>query len=1047
VTETAIARFNPFEGMSPRKIDWTPGMSLGAIARLAEAPEWFFEHGTMRVQGRAYERALWPHIKPKPGMFVELCATVHGGKSSRILLTLAAVALTVVTAGIGAGVFGATIFGVSSQLVAAGLGVVGQLALNALTPAPKLNQGQDASAQRELNLAGSNGNVLQINEPIAGLIGRRRMSPQVIVPPYVTLEREKLWVHQMVGCMGRCLVEDVQINDLPWADVSGAVVEVFEGDGSGAVSSFLSDAIRVMDQQQRGKVLANFDLREEGSQQVFLADQITPDKAKSPWVTFLTRGLAHRLLLRCLFESGIVSSTTVANTSFSVAFRIEVRQVGSPTWKKLPVVHVADVKTSGAFRQDIELIWGADPGIWVNNARVDIGSGYIPQFNIPHAMWRTGFGETFAYDADSYFDPASTSATAELTPVMTSNALGGITVSASHNNATAWQAVDGNATTSWSPPANVFGPGLWWQIDWGAGNEKAVGRYNPVIDFGDLNHPGKWELYGSQDGVNFTLLDTYLEVGSAVREGQHNLASTTAYRFHRLVILDNAGGAAGNLDLRRMRFMTNRYTSTGPRASQNIFNTFANNVSLNSDGVKIYLDPNNGWPVGDYEVRIRRSWAYETAEFNVSSGTAYLYETNAGRASFFDYDLSSEYRVYKDQKPVQSKVIVEDVMITENKRPIRADVEARLTRIAVRVPDITLNSVSARLTRYARIWNGAEWADTPVPTRNPAAHYRDALLLAENNAMPLPGEILEEASLQAFYNWCVTNNFTCDAIVQGRSVSDILNLCTSVARASPRRADRWGVVIDRDRSADPVTALLTPETSQDLGTELIFNEVPQALRVTYQDEGNTEKQAEITVYRDGYSAANADRNQFQAVNYDGIATLAAATAQATYDLRQMLFRKLKYKRKVGIEGLDYERGELFKIADEVVMRHSFYGLVKGVTTSAGNVTGVTLYSLARLSDSAAAISDTEGALGTFGCSIRRRDGSCFTTAITEQADTTSITFAAPVVDTGQFALDQPIAIGPLGVEAIRAILKDKSHSGDEEFTLTLLPEAPAIFAP
>ncbi|WP_230681818.1 hypothetical protein, partial [Streptococcus pneumoniae] len=61
-------------------------------------------------------------------------------------------------------------------------------------------------------------------------------------------------------------------------------------------------------------------------------------------------------------------------------------------------------------------------------------------------------------------------------------------------------------------------------------------------------------------------------------------------------------------------------------------------------------------------------------------------------------------------------------------RPIRQAVEYGLSRIALRIPDIRVESVSVLATAYARPFENGIWSDVPVPCRRPAAFYRDALL-------------------------------------------------------------------------------------------------------------------------------------------------------------------------------------------------------------------------------------------------------------------------------------------------------------------------------
>jgi hypothetical protein len=1032
----AVARLNPFDPNGFSRFDWTPGQSLAAIVREAGLPDWFLQHGEIRVARHGkwvrYEPSLWPHVKPKQDTFLELRATVHGGKGGKLFIALAAVALTVATAGIGAGALAGTLgagFGagtVGASLAATGAGIAGQLALKALTPSPSAG-GQPSAIGNDLKQAGVSVNGIQRGGPVGGILGRIGTSGDILIPSFVTLENGRVYSHAMVGFWGRCLIEDIKLNGSPITDFADVVYETREGTGGEDVT-FLSSKTYFMDPIARGQTLRNFTT--DGSTQ--LTDQAVPANSKPTWQVMRTNGTADVATIRLAYPSAFQDS---AGAEQGILYRIEVRKVGTVPWRRLPVLHIRDKKLSGPFRTDINIYWGKKSRQW--RARG-------VQFNAANAYWSTAAGQPFAYDADSYFNP-STTANTDIAPVMASNVSGSIVVSASHDAANAWMALDGNTGTQWAPATSSLP--AWWQIDWGAGNAKTLRRF--YLESPRPWRPKAFRFSGSNDGVTWMeLINVNETISSAyVAASDYNLANETAYRYYRFDITANWGDAA--TWIRQLEFYETNFAQI-LNVGTNVSGIIANYVALHEDGWDIYLDPLQGWDVGEHDIRIMRSAAFDDASFAQAS---YAYGGFLSTSYFFDGSPTSPYAAVKDQSIVGLAVSVEDFITVLNQPPINPLVESRLARIAVRVPDMVINSISATFTSYAREWNGSVWVDTPVPTRNPASLWRDALLRSDINASPLPGEILDEASLEAFFDHCVANGFTCDAVVRDKSIADITRLCGAVARASPRQSNMWGVVIDQDRSAEPITALLTPETSRDLGTDIAYENVPQGLRVTYLDEDDGWLPKEVEVYRPGFTAANA--TDVQSDVYDGITSLAKATAQASYDLAQLHFRKVLYQREVGIEARAYARGEKFGIADDVLFRHAYFGLVKTIFTSAGNVTGIEIYGLARLSESADQIGmfgdittmgDISTATGSFGAKIRLKNGGIATVAITETTDTTTITFATPVADTGQFDLSQPVAIGPLGREVITAILHHKEQTGTDTWKLTLLPEANVIFA-
>jgi hypothetical protein len=451
---------------------------------------------------------------------------------------------------------------------------------------------------------------------------------------------------------------------------------------------------------------------------------------------------------------------------------------------------------------------------------------------------------------------------------------------------------------------------------------------------------------------------------------------------------------------------------------------------------------------------VKRGIAYNPASLDVGSGQLYSYAASTLNTAFFESRYVAPYwNVPVAQKNVQSKCNIETTYGISSERPIVPHVEAGIARIAVRVPNLSVESVSAIFTGYAREWNGTDWNDQPSPSRNAAAYYRDALLLKEHSVAPLPGEILDSFSLEEAFEFAAANGFTCDSIVQARSMPEVLQLLASSMRCSPRQSDYWGVVIDRDRTAETPSAMLTPFNSRNLGCEINYDKIDHGIRVTYIDADEDYAQREITVYRDGYNAFNATD---VGVIDDRVSTTAAlATQSAEYNLRQLIWRNMRYVYEVGMEGRAYGRGDLVAVADETWQRDVFYGLIKNVNISGGMIVSFDINQEAELSAAVDqitmagdidAVGDINAFSGSFGVMVRDSGGNVITAAINETSNTTRLTLTTPIADTGNFARDNLIAVGPLLREVKRMVLHAKENSGEETWTLSLLPEAPEIHA-
>ncbi len=85
----------------------------------------------------------------------------------------------------------------------------------------------------------------------------------------------------------------------------------------------------------------------------------------------------------------------------------------------------------------------------------------------------------------------------------------------------------------------------WLQYDFGAGNAQVVKRY--TVTAGNVNIPARdpknWQFQGSNDGTNWTTLDTQSNQAFTIRMQQktYNLGNTTAYRYYRFNVTANNG--------------------------------------------------------------------------------------------------------------------------------------------------------------------------------------------------------------------------------------------------------------------------------------------------------------------------------------------------------------------------------------------------------------------------------------------------------------------------------------------------------------------------
>ena len=1029
--------------------------SIAEILADLGAPDWFFTHGTVRLNGHLIERTYWRAVRLKPDAtgVLELCVVQQGKNTIALVGSVALVALAAAISGgllgpaaagtIGTGLFGSSFAagGIGATLAAAGVGLAGSLLLTALTAPPKAGSEAERS---ELAQAGIGQNAVAVLEPLPVILGIMRASPPQLIPAYTTLEGGDLYVHAIVGVQGRCAISDILINGTDSDSTEGVTVESSDG-SPGAADPTIAYATVI--EQRDGVKLSEFQTK-FGSNATQLEDQENPENSDISWHTFTTDGIADEVRIRLLWPSGIADITN-GRAGF-MPLRIEVREKGTSTWKKLPTMYFWDEKKGfGPLRQEVKLQW----------RRIHDGPHFQPSttgvFPVYSTLTRNSMGKSFEYQAESHFLSASVG---DDIPVMTAATTSGATMSASTELGAgneAWKAADSSTTTYWSPSNNSLP--AWIKIDFGAGNEKTVKCMRALFDSGATGNTAKTGyLEGSNDNSTWTLLST-LDDPNAVADGRYVqglwVENPASYRYYRFTITANAGASNDQIRLMDWRLISGGDMSCADYPSGDPIQTVNKTLytSVTRDGVTIFLDPATFTP-GQYEIRMERGWAgAKTLLTATDTFGDPIYNGSANNASFFNYSTSADVKtIYQSQKDFRSDCQVETFATVSDDEPIDLD---GIAWIAIRGRNINIDSVSALFSSKARTVSGSVWTDAESETANPAALYRHHLI-GGGNPDPLPGEIVDEEVLKSWYADCASAGYACNAIVSGRSVAEVLQLIASAGYASPKASNLWGIVQDGDTSGDPITQMLTPLNAKDLGTTIAITRLPHAIRAEFLDATDDYQVTHEIVYRDGYSAVNA--SLIETISYEGLTALAAVQARAAFDLKQGKFRNRSYVREVGLEGYSISRGALIGLTDDVLDRAQAYGLIKSIGTSGGNYVSITLDNIVPLSagsGDAAVVGDITGLSDItdtdqpMGVGIRLADGTVLTKQIDEVTDGATCTFTTPFTDDDSLAVGQLVAVGVHGRVYRRVRCIAVEPSGHETRRLTFVDEAAAeLFA-
>lgn len=401
-----------------------PGATLAEmIAAVPDLPPGFFDWGEVRVDNDPIYRDYWHRYRPLEThrstgapIVVTLCLPPpQGGRGKQVGALLASIVLAVATGGIASGAIlgGASgslagALGISvaagQSLLAAGVGIVGRMLIQALTPppvAPNLGGTSETRIQ-----AGITGNIIAPNRPLPAVLGRMIYSPPHLIRPYTTVHGQDgdLRVHAVVGLAGRHLIEDIQINGIAIGDVAGVTVQTREGRPDDAPLT-LNGTIAVEDASplQMTKIkLAQADERE-------VEDQAVPANSNPTWHVVKTRGAWKRFSIRLLFRAGLSHMPSSGPARAILPVRVQFRRRGTETWIAGPELHFSRVKlVNGEYRREItfELVSSVPTG-----ALDALGAD---ESNQPQAYWRAAQGQAFEYQANSYFQGLSGNYAAKL---------------------------------------------------------------------------------------------------------------------------------------------------------------------------------------------------------------------------------------------------------------------------------------------------------------------------------------------------------------------------------------------------------------------------------------------------------------------------------------------------------------------------------------------------------------------------------------------------------------------------------------------------------
>ena len=142
-------------------------------------------------------------------------------------------------------------------------------------------------------------------------------------------------------------------------------------------------------------------------------------------------------------------------------------------------------------------------------------------------------------------------------------------------------------------------------------------------------------------------------------------------------------------------------------------------------------------------------------------------------------------------------------------------------------------------------------------------------------------------------------------------------IVASCGYGQPYASEIWGVMVDRDTSAEAPIQLFTPRNSEGFSWRRAMPRLPDGLRVNFRDADLDYEPRQITVLRPGGSP----RGVLQQVDIEGLVHEDDIRARALYDLGQPVYRGTYYTLNAPAEAIICRRGSLVAVQHDLIERH------------------------------------------------------------------------------------------------------------------------------
>lgn len=339
-----------------------------------------------------------------------------------------------------------------------------------------------------------------------------------------------------------------------------------------------------------------------------------------------------------------------------------------------------------------------------------------------------------------------------------------------------------------------------------------------------------------------------------------------------------------------------------------------------------------------------------------------------------------------------------------------------------------VDQLNALVSLKIPTWTGSAWTTATSVTSNPAAIFRYVLTGAPNKK-PVAAANVNDDALGAWYTFCQTNGLAFDQVIDFQlSVRDLLQDVSNAGKASPAYVDdKWSVIIEQPRST--VVQHFTPRNTRNFGGRIIYNEIPDALRVRFFNKDADYREDERIVYDDGVNESNA--TTFQVVDLPGQTDPNNVYKLGRHYIAAARLRPEVFTFEVDVEHLVALRGDLCRLTHDA----------PGIGQMSGRV-------VSRSSNTIVLDEPVTRVAGTVYTLRVRVTTTGATLALTVAAASATETSATVVVTSGGSSVTAGdlYQFGEQTVESLEVLVAAIEYLDDLAARVTCVPYSPAVYS-